>query len=234
MANTTTPLVRDFVPRDSTMPTDLWPTQAQQTIYDGSGVTRDASGNVGTYAAGEALAGIAAPDVPHKDRTLATAAQAGKDVQVVSRGFMLCTVTGASAADIGKAVFMSDDQTFTYTPSAGALLGEVVYYDKYKDQVVVQLKPGSAGWSTQVTLADDAEIDLPAQAGLALITGGGESAVVQITAAGAVTLVANTTNVAATDSDGNLCIYDAGANASLKNALGQEESFAVQFIGVAI
>ena len=42
----------------------------------------------------------------------------------------------------------------------------------------------------------------------------------RFTAAGVVTVISNTANAINTDTDGNLCVYDAGAGIAIKNRLG--------------
>ncbi len=44
---------------------------------------------------------------------------------------------------------------------------------------------------------------------------------------GTVVLISNSTNVASTDSDGNLCIYDAGSGIAVKNRLGAAKTLAL-------
>jgi len=75
------------------------------------------------------------------------------------------------------------------------------------------------------SLADDAEISLDADsAGFGTIQIGDNQEFTQFrfTTAGVVTLLNNTANVANTDSDTDLCIYDAGDHVNIKNRLGSE------------
>ncbi len=70
-------------------------------------------------------------------------------------------------------------------------------------------------------LADDATVSLPdATTGIAMVVCNAESFYAIVADDGSVALVANTTNVAATDSDTDLCIYDGGTAAIVKNRLG--------------
>jgi len=77
------------------------------------------------------------------------------------------------------------------------------------------------------SIDDDGEIILTtAVAGWGFVQAGDneEYAQVAFTSAGVVTLIYNSTNVANTDSDGNLCIYDAGTGIAIKNRLGSTKT----------
>lgn len=82
-----------------------------------------------------------------------------------------------------------------------------------------------------VSLADDAEIFFEtavAGYGYAIIGDNQEFAPFTFTSAGVVTLLTDaSTNTASTDSDGNLCVYDAGSGIAIKNRLGSELSTAI-------
>ena len=76
-------------------------------------------------------------------------------------------------------------------------------------------------------LEDEAEIVLATgNSGMALIWIGNfeEYALVGWTAEGVVTLILNSTNVANSDTDGNLCIYDKGTGPAIKNRLGASKT----------
>lgn len=72
-------------------------------------------------------------------------------------------------------------------------------------------------------LADDAEFVFDTNVtGFGFVQAGDneEYALFAFTAAGVVTLISNSANVVNTDTDANLCIYDAGAGIAIKNRLG--------------
>lgn len=78
---------------------------------------------------------------------------------------------------------------------------------------------------TFVTLADDGEAEIAETYGIGIVMAGtvDEAAIFKFSTDGSVALLSNTTNVAATDTDGNLCIYDAGTKTRIKNRLGSSK-----------
>lgn len=87
-------------------------------------------------------------------------------------------------------------------------------------------------WNKEA-LADDAEFDLPdAVEGFALVTDGTEFLIGHVGTDGAVVALVTSTNAAATDSDTDLCLYDNGTNASVKNRLGSEKTVTCLFFYV--
>jgi len=73
-----------------------------------------------------------------------------------------------------------------------------------------------------ITLADNAEITLPQPFGVGLATAGtiDEAALFCFKTDGSVQILSKTTNVDDADTDGDLCIYDAGTKTKIKNRLG--------------
>ena len=73
-----------------------------------------------------------------------------------------------------------------------------------------------------VTLADNAELEIPQTYGIGMVMAGtvDEAAIFKFSTDGSVVLLANTTNVDDADTDGDLCIYDAGTKTKIKNRLG--------------
>jgi len=83
--------------------------------------------------------------------------------------------------------------------------------------------------STQ-TLADTGEFALPdATEGFALATDGTEYIIAHVSTDGSVLGVVTSTNSVAADTDGNLCIYDGGTAANVKNHLGSEATISVLY-----
>jgi hypothetical protein len=188
MANTTKSISREFVDAYPLMPMYFYPTQATQTtLKAGAGATLDTSGRAGQFAAGERLIGLLATEVEFKDRSEATAAQTGKDIPVIVNPCVRIAISGAAACDEGKAVFMSDDQTFTFVPTKGTYFGQLVHYDVRNSLCTVRCDPGNSVWQTWVSLADNEEIALPAQAGVVVVATDAEFGIVHIQADGSIT-----------------------------------------------
>lgn len=81
------------------------------------------------------------------------------------------------------------------------------------------------------TLADDATVSLPdATAGFVFVSCGAESGMWVVESDGTVALVAGTTNTAATDSDGNLCVYQSSTQAIVKNRLGGAQEVRIMYM----
>ena len=79
------------------------------------------------------------------------------------------------------------------------------------------ISPGGA------LVADEAEITLATGKtgrGWAMAGDNEEYINFRFTAAGVVTVISNTANAVNTDTDGNLCVYDAGTGIAIKNRLG--------------
>lgn len=226
MANTTKELRTTF--RGS--PTRIvMPIQASTKAYMGASMTRDSSGNVGERADGERFMGLAEHQV---DNSSGSAAASGMDVEIYHRGSFLLAVSGAAAGDEGKAVFCgADDNSFSYNPKAAQYVGLVEQYDS-SGKAWVDFDPGNKNWQTWISLADDASIDLPdASEGIVIVHGGGEGGVFHITTAGAVTKLSGTTNAVASDSDTDLCVFDNGTAARVRNRLGTTAVVRIQYFG---
>ena len=91
--------------------------------------------------------------------------------------------------------------------------------------------------SYTVTLQDDEVYSsIPANlTGFGFVQLGGEEyAQVSFTSAAVVTLVANSANVANTDSDGNLCIYDGGSQVLIRNRLGSAKTLIYNLHGAFV
>lgn len=96
------------------------PMVSDDIIYEGSAVGL-ASGLARPLNAGDIFAGFADE---HADN--AAGAGSARRVRVRRRGVVQLPVTSAAITDIGKAVFASDDDTFTYTQSTNTYIGRVV------------------------------------------------------------------------------------------------------------
>jgi len=92
-----------------------------------------------------------------------------------------------------------------------------------------EILPGTTAQNSDVfeygytadALADDGTVNLPdATDGFVIVSCNAECGIWNVRATGACYKVAGTTNTAATDSDGSLCVYDGGTYAIVKNRLG--------------
>ena len=95
--------------------------------------------------------------------------------------------------------------------------------------IVPDANPGNINWELQsvtpitISVADESEITLDtAKTGWGTAMAGDNEEFIQFrfTAAGVVTVVSNTANAINTDTDGFLCVYDAGTGIRIKNRLG--------------
>ena len=92
-----------------------------------------------------------------------------------------------------------------------------------EDTTITHLRQGLTGRFTSESVADEAEILIATgTAGFGFVQAGDDEEWAQFTwkVDGTVNLVQNSTNVVNTDTDTNLCIYDAGTGIAIKNRLG--------------
>ena len=91
------------------------------TVYAGSALTSDSDGDVGPLATGETFEGFT---IRQADNSGGSAGD--MDVRVLVNGVVELTVTGVSGdAQLGTAVYASDDDTFTTTASGNLQIGKV-------------------------------------------------------------------------------------------------------------
>lgn len=95
------------------------PVAATTTIYEGAAVGMNA-GYARPLNAGDAFVGFA-------KRKAANVGAAGTlRIEVQDRGKLLLPITSAAITDIGKAVYASDDNTFTFTATGNSYVGRVI------------------------------------------------------------------------------------------------------------
>lgn len=98
------------------------PAIASDIIYDGAAVGESSS--TGTYRplqGGDTFAGFA---IAQCDNSNGSASD--RNISVRQRGVVKLSVTGVSStANVGDAVYASDDDTFTTTASGGTQIGKV-------------------------------------------------------------------------------------------------------------
>lgn len=95
---------------------------ASATIYEGSAVGLS-SGYARALTAGDPFVGFARRKVVE-----ATAVNGGADVEVICKGLMQVTLASVAVTDVGNAVYMSDDGTFTQTKGSNSFVGNVYRY----------------------------------------------------------------------------------------------------------
>jgi len=91
-----------------------------------------------------------------------------------------------------------------------------------KDDAGVEVRLDSGNMVSE-SVADDAEIVLTTAVsgwGQAMAGDNEEYIEFRFTAAGVVTVISNSANAVGADTDGNLCVYDAGTGIAIKNRLG--------------
>ena len=98
------------------------PVIASDIIFEGAAVGDNGSGLARPLVAADPFLGFA------KERCDNSAgAASARNVKLFERGKIELDVTGvASAADVGEAVYASDDDTFTLTSAGNSAIGKVV------------------------------------------------------------------------------------------------------------
>jgi len=97
---------------------------ASDIIYEGAAVgIVSASGHARPLVAGDKFAGFAEATVDNS-----AGAAAAKSVRVITNGLIQLPVTSVAITDIGKAVYASDDDTFSLTQSTSTPIGRVHRY----------------------------------------------------------------------------------------------------------
>jgi predicted RecA/RadA family phage recombinase len=98
------------------------PVLGTSTIYRGSAVG-DSSGYSRPLVAGDSFRGFADAKVDNL-----TGASGAKNVDVITEGYAQVTLASVAITDVGKPVYMSDDETFTLTQGSNSLVGSVYRY----------------------------------------------------------------------------------------------------------
>ena len=97
------------------------PVVASDIIYEGSAVGDNASGLARPLVSADPFLGFAMTQCDNS-----AGAASAKNVRVRTRGYVQVAVTGvSSAADVGEAVYASDDDVFTLTASSHGTIGKV-------------------------------------------------------------------------------------------------------------
>lgn len=215
----------------------LYPTQGLEEFYAMVGVTRDTNGRVGAFTAGEKLVGLTHSNVQNKEYIKGTAGQAGFDVPVFDRGVLMVKISGQAFDDIGRAVFMSDNNTFTFNPVKGCYLGKTIFFDIKTSELGVELNPGAEQWDSWWDLAAAGTVDLPDASGAIVhIVGGDHSGCASIESDGTVTIHYTTSGGVTTTGSGAgaITIADAGTDVRITNNSGASLRVCVRYFGSQI
>lgn len=125
------------------------------------------------------------------------------------------------------------DQTIQHTEEmVGA--GHATKSDTLNRALLIEHGNDGKHTFSSTSLVDDAEITLDtAKTGRGWAMAGDNEEYIEFrfTAAGVVTVITNTANAINTDTDGNLCVYDAGTGIAIKNRLGATKTirYVVQY-----
>ena len=92
-------------------------------IYEGAAVGDNGTNVFRPLVAGDRFAGFAEANVDNS-----SGATADKNVRVRTRGRVQLPITNIDSTDLGKAVFASDDDTFTLTQSTNSHIGKAVRF----------------------------------------------------------------------------------------------------------
>ena len=124
------------------------PVKASEVIYEGSAVGMTA-GYARALAAGDIFGGFAQAKV--------TGGSSSGDVRVnvIRSGLISLAVTSVAVTDIGKAVYASDDGTFTLTQGSNTRIGTVDRFVSSGVAIVAFEALGSGGSLTGITVLTD-------------------------------------------------------------------------------
>jgi hypothetical protein len=125
------------------------PVVATDIIYQGAAVGDNASGYARPLVAGDPFKGFAEAKADN-----ATGAAGAITVNVRQKGNVPLAVTGVTGvADVGKAVYASDDDTFTLTASTNSYVGRVSRHIA-STTVLVEFDASKGGFGTATQLTD--------------------------------------------------------------------------------
>jgi hypothetical protein len=96
---------------------------ASDIVYEGAAVGDNASGYGRPLVAGDNFLGFA------KEKVDNSSGSAGdKNIEMVVRGQIELTVSSAAITDVGRPIYASDDDTFTFTAAGNSFIGFVKRY----------------------------------------------------------------------------------------------------------
>jgi hypothetical protein len=105
------------------------PVYGTTTLYRGV-AAGEVSGYIRALVAGDPFRGFVDAYVTNVVNALTgdTGASGAKSVNLITDGLLRITLTGVAITDVGKPVYMSDDETFTLTQGTNSLVGYVYRY----------------------------------------------------------------------------------------------------------
>lgn len=112
------------------------PMLASAEIFRGSAVGLS-SGYARALTAGDAFQGFA--DAYAKETTGVNGA---KNINVITRGLVEITLASVAVTDVGNAVYMSDDGTFTQTKGSNSFVGNIYRYVKTNTCILAFIAQG--------------------------------------------------------------------------------------------
>jgi hypothetical protein len=127
--------------------TSRHPIVADDIVYEGAAVGDNASGYGRPLVAGDKFLGFAKAKCDNTlSGPLAAAGAAGDlEIEVITRGEVLLTVSSAALTDHGRAVYASDDNAFTFTAAGNTFIGFVKRYDSTATKLVVAFDASQSG-----------------------------------------------------------------------------------------
>lgn len=130
--------------------TNTLPVAASAKIYKGAAVGDNGSGFSRSLQAGDPFEGFCLAQV---DNT--SGAAGAREVQLQPKGRVVLNVTGVDGTDdIGKAVFASDDSTFTTTEGTNSYIGRIIRHES-GTQCVVQFDATRAAFGSLTQLVNN-------------------------------------------------------------------------------
>lgn len=125
-----------------------YPMIAADIIYDGAAVGDNGSGYARPLIAGDPFYGFAQEKADN-----ASGAAGDVNIRVKTKGYIQLSISGLAQADVGKAVYASDDDTFTLTASTNTKIGSVSKFISSGVGLIEFARTGAldAGVVTQLT-----------------------------------------------------------------------------------
>jgi len=112
-----------------------YPVAAGAQVFKGGFVGLDTNGYARPLNAGDQCVGLA-----YEQADNSNGIDGEKHVRVYTQGDFLLTLAGATRANIGQAVYASDDETLTFTATANSLVGVCVDVPS-NGQIILRLEP---------------------------------------------------------------------------------------------
>ena len=111
--------------------TNALPIAANTRIYEGAALGDNGDGYVRPLQAGDPFRGFADR---HGDNTQGTEGE--RTIRIRKQGAIVLSLPGARLSDVGKAVYASDDNTFTLESAGNTFIGRIARLDSI-DTVIV-------------------------------------------------------------------------------------------------